>query len=214
MRPEREAAAIAAEREAAAHGCCCKCCTLKLEIWACMAIDVTSVLGLAAEIPGWSEVPVELHAVDLYKGYLVFSVFSACLILYALREGAHAAEPRRTLVRFMSLKLPIFLVFIMGYFTVSPWAAPLAKFICRNDFESMRTTVGGDYDTCVSLFPWLTTANNAVYIFAYAFSFKAAREWFRCHPENDDKGIWWPTRAASGSAAATDGDSDRYMRLV
>ena len=30
----------------------------------------------------------------------------------------------------------------------------------------------------------------------YAYSFKASYDWFRCHPGNDDKGIWG-VRAAS-----------------
>ena len=66
-----------------------------------------------------------------------------------------------------------------------------------HDFEQMRTVVGGDYAMCVSLFPGLCTLNNAVYIFAYAYTFKAAYEWFRCHPGNDGKGIWCSRAAAA-----------------
>ena len=156
------------EREAATHGCCCKRCTVTSEIWACFLIDLSSVLGLLVEVPRWSVVPASLHAVDMFRGYLVFSAFSACLILYALRAGKQEAWPRRALVRFMSLKLPIFIIFCMGYFTVSPWAAPLAQWVCEHDFESMRTVTGGDNQTCVQWFPWLCTMNNAIYIPAYA----------------------------------------------
>ena len=61
------AAQVAAEREAATHGCCCKCCSVRAEIWACFSIDVTSILGLLVEIPGWAPVPAELHAVEMSK---------------------------------------------------------------------------------------------------------------------------------------------------
>ena len=174
-----------------------------------MWIDVTSVLGLAVEIPRWAVVPASLHAVDVYSAYLVFSAFSACLILFSLRKGRHAAWPRRLLVRFMSLKLPIFVVFLMGYFTVSPWASPLAAWVCEHDFEQMRTVTGGDYETCVRLFPWLCTANNAIYIFAYGYSRKASFHWFRCHPGNDDKGVW---RARVGAERAS-GDENTGLVL-
>ncbi len=183
-------ARVAAEREAATHGCCCKCCSLRFEIWVCFFIDVTSIVGLIVEIPAWVPVPANLHAVDLFRGYLIFSVFSACLIFYALLRGDQAAWPRRALVRFMSMKLPIFVIFCMGYFTFSPWAYPLAQWVCAHDFEQMRTLLGGELQTCVTMFPWLSTLNNAFYIFAYAYTFKASFVWFRCHPGNDDKGIW------------------------
>ena len=198
----RDASEVAAKREAAKHGCCCKCCTITVEIWVCFFIDITSILGLLYETPIWYVAPADLHAVDEFGGYLIFSIFSACLILFALCQGKHAAWPRRMLVRFMSLKLPVFLVFCMGYFTVSPWAAPLAHWVCEHDFEKMRTALGGDYQKCVQWFPWLTAANNLPYVFAYAYTLKASHEWFRCHPGNDDKGIWC-SRPAS---AAREGD--------
>ena len=199
----------AAERDAATHGCCCKCCSVRAEIWACFVIDLTSIVGLLVEIPNWDPVPPSLHAVDVFRAYLVFSTFSACLIAYALHNGKQAAWPRRLLVRFMSLKLPFFVVFVMGYFTVSPWAAPLARWVCNHDFEQMRTVTGGEYEACVQMFPWLCTINNAIYIVAYAYSFKASFEWFRCHPSNDRKGVW-----CSGAASATvavEGGVDAYM---
>ena len=159
--------ALCKEREAAKHGCCCKCCSVTAEIWACFLIDLTSVIGLLVEIPHWSAVPASLHAVDMFWGFLVYSSISACLILFALRAGKQEAWPRRALVRFMSLKLPIFVVFCIGYFTVSPWAAPLAQWVCSHDFEHMLSVTGGDYETCVQMFPWLCTLNNAIYIPAY-----------------------------------------------
>ena len=171
----------------------------------CFAIDLSSILGLAYEIPGWSPVPASLHAVDMYQTYLVFSAMSACLILYALYYGGQAAAPRRLLVRFMSFKLPFFIIFCMGYFVVSPWAVPLAEWVCKHDFQTMRTQIGGDYATCVQWFPWLCTANNAIYIFAYAYTIKASYEWFRCHPGNDDKGIW------CSRASGREGD---YLEVV
>jgi hypothetical protein len=171
----------------------------------CLVIDITTVIGLLIEIPRWYPVPASLHAVDEYEAYLVFSVFSACLILFALFKGDQAAWPRRALVRFMSLKLPIFLIFCVGYFTISPWASPLAQWICGHDFDGMRSATG-DYGTCVRMFPWLCTMNNAPYVFAYAYAFKASYEWFRCHPDNDDKGIWC-------SRSASTRDSDDYTEL-
>ena len=105
-----------------------------------------------------------------------------------------------------------FLVYCVGYFTVSPWAAPLAQWVCENDFESMRTAIGGDYETCVQWFPWLTVLNNAIYVFAYAYSWKASVEWFRCHPGNDDKGVWSSTRGG-GSARVADCCPDDYRVL-
>mmetsp|Transcript_164592 Transcript_164592/g.523365 ORF Transcript_164592/g.523365 Transcript_164592/m.523365 type:complete len:178 (+) Transcript_164592:123-656(+) len=163
----------------------------------CFVIDITSIIGLLIEIPGWYPVPARLHAVDEFRAYLVFSVFSAGIILFALIKGKEAAWPRRVLVRFMSLKLPIFLIFCMGYFTISPWAGSLARWVCRNDFQQMRSASGGDYETCVRMFPWLCTLNNAIYIPAYAYTFKASYEWFRCHPSNDNKGIWYPQAASA-----------------
>ena len=203
--PDSEISQEAARREAAAHGCCCACCSLRAELWACMAIDVTSIVGLAVEIPRWAPVPASLHAVDVYRAYLVFSAFSACLILFAMLKGRHAAWPRRLLVRFMSLKLPVFLIVVMGYFTVSPWASPLAEWVCQHDFEQMRSVTGGDHEKCVGMFPWLCTLNNAIYIVAYGYSFRASFHWFRCHPSNDDKGVW-RSRAEPDS-------SDEYTRL-
>jgi hypothetical protein len=194
-----DASAVAASREATHHGCCCACCSLRAEIWACFVIDLTSIIGLVFETPNWSSVPANLHAVDMLRGYLIFSVFSACLIMWALLEGKRVAWPRRVLVRFMSLKIFFFLIWCIGYFTISPWATPLAQWICERDFEQMRTLVGGDYDTCVRLFPWLCTANNAIYIPAYAYSLKASYDWFRCHPDNDSKSIW---RAQDAPATA------------
>mmetsp|Transcript_164332 Transcript_164332/g.527000 ORF Transcript_164332/g.527000 Transcript_164332/m.527000 type:complete len:137 (-) Transcript_164332:229-639(-) len=102
-----DASEVAAEREAATHGCCCKWCSLRAEIWMCFVIDITSIIGLLIEIPGWYPVPARLHAVDEFRAYLVFSVFSAGIILFALIKGKEAAWPRRVLVRFMSFKLPI-----------------------------------------------------------------------------------------------------------
>lgn len=191
MGAENNAAAeAAAEREAAAHGCCCKCCSVRAEIWVCFVVDITSIIGLLVEIPGWYPVPGSLHAVDEFRAYLVFSIFSAGLVLFTLFKGKEAAWPRRVLLRFMSLKLPIFIIFCMGYFTISPWAAPLARWVCKHDFQQMRSSFGGDYEKCVQMFPWLCTLNNAFYIFAYAYTFKASYDWFRCHPSNDNKGIW------------------------
>ena len=186
--------AITKEREAAKHGCCCKCCSIRAEIWACFIIDLTSILGLAVEIPPWSVVPAKLHENDMMVGYLVFSVVSASLILFALRKGNEAAWPRRMLARFMTLKLPFFLIFCVGYFTISPWAYPLAQWVCEHDFQTMRTAIGGDYDTCVTWFPWLMTLNNAFYVPLYIYSWRASVEWMRCHPGNDDKGVWSSTR--------------------
>lgn len=196
------AAEVAADREKATHGCCCRCCTLRMEIWACFFIDLSSILGLLVEIPGWAPVPASLHAVDMYNGYLIFSIFSACIILFALYKGQQEAWPRRLLVRLMTIKLPFFLIFCMGYFTISPWAVPLAEWVCEHDFQQMRTATGGDYATCVRWFPWLCTLNNAIYIFAYAYTIKASHEWFRCHPDNDSEGVW----CARAVAAARDGE--------
>ena len=179
-----------ARREAATHGCCCKCCSLRTEIWVCFVIDLTSIVGLLLEIPRWDPVPADLHAADELRGYLAFSIFSACLILFALFTGTQAAWPRRLLVRFMSLKLPFFVIFCMGYYTISPWAAPLARWVCERDFEQIRSVSGGDYDTCVQWFPWIWTFNNVPYIFVYAYTLKACYDWFRCHPSNDNQGIW------------------------
>ena len=204
------AARVAAEREAARHGCCCQCCSIRAEIWGCFVIDVTSILGLAVEIPGWAPVPAELHATDLFIGYLLFSCFSAGLIVFALSAGKRAAWPRRALVRLMSVKLPVFIIFVMGYFTLPPYAAPLAQWVCRNDFQGLRAAMGGgDYDMCVNMFSWYWTANNAPYILAYAYSLKAAHEWFRCHPGNDSKGIWCESSRSNSNSAAMgwrDGD--------
>ena len=137
-----DAAAVAAAREAATPGCC-KCCSMRSEIWACFFIDLTSILGLLLEIPRWRAAPTDLHALDEFWGYAIFCTFSA---------------------------------------------APLARWVCEHDFESIRTiAAGGDYDACVSMFPWWTTLNNAFYVFAYAYSFKASHEWFRCHPGNEDR---------------------------
>ena len=197
-----DAAAVAAAREAATPGCC-KCCSMRSEIWTSFFIDLTSILGLLLEIPRWRAAPTDLHALDEFWGYAIFCTFSAILTLFALFEGRQLAWPRRALVRLMSLKLPIFLIFCIGYFTVSPWAAPLARWVCEHDFESIRTlTAGGDYDACVSMFPWWTTLNNAFYVFAYAYSFKASHEWFRCHPDNDDKGVWCSRAVAAGEGPA------------
>lgn len=197
---------VAVEREAETHGCCCKCCSVRAEIWACFAIDVTSIIGLLAEIHDWYPVPTSLHAVDELQAYLVFSVFSASLILFALFKGREVAWPRKVLVRFMSLKLPIFLIFCMGYFTISPWATPLARWICRHDFQQMRSSLGGSYETCVHMFPLLCTLNNAPYVLAYSYTFKASYHWFRCHPSNDNQGIW------CARAAATQ-EGNEYMRF-
>ena len=196
-------ASEAAEREAARHGCCCKGCPLRSEIWICLFIDITSIIGLVAEIPAWYAVPADLHVIEELVAFLIFSVFSACLIAFALCKGDQAAWPRRLLVRFMSTKLPIFVVFCMGYWSVSPWAAPLAQWVCKRDFQQMRSTLGDE--NCVAMFPWFYTLNNAVYLPLYAYSFKASYEWFRCHPGNDDKGIW-----CNGAASAREGD---YINL-
>ena len=76
--------------------------------------------------------------------------------------------------RFMTLPLPFFLIFCVGYFTISPWAYPLAQWICEHDFQTMRTAIGGDYDTCVTWFPWLMTLNNAFYVPLYIYSWRAS----------------------------------------
>jgi hypothetical protein len=115
-----DASAVAASRETAHHGCCCACCSLRAEIWACFVIDLTSNIGLVSETPNWSPVPANLHAVDMLQGYLIFSVFSACLIMWALFEGKQVAWPRRVLVHFVSLKILFFLIWCIGYFTISP----------------------------------------------------------------------------------------------
>ena len=207
MEGRNDEAARAREREAATHGCCCKCCSLRAEIWVCFVIDLTTILGLAVEIPGWAPVPASLHAVELFQAYVVFSGISACLILFALLEGQQAAWPRHMLVRFMTLKLPIFIVTVFGYFSpISPWAQPLAQWSCENDFQKMRTAMGGEYETCVQMFSWIWTMNNAPYIFAYAYTIKASYEWFRCHPGNDDKHIWW-------SRATPVREGDEYANL-
>ena len=187
--PVGSEAILTEAREAVTHGCCCKCCSVRAEIWLCFAIDITSILGLALEIPNWRVVPARFHATDVYTFYLVLSVFSASLILYA--QLSTNAWPRRALVRFMILKLAIFVVVVMGFFTVWPTAWPLAEWICANDFESFRTiAAGGDADSCPQTFTLLTTLNNAPYIFAYAYTLRAAHSFFRCHPGNDDLGVW------------------------
>eukprot|EP00929_Paragymnodinium_shiwhaense_P084577 TRINITY_DN45231_c0_g1_i1.p1 TRINITY_DN45231_c0_g1~~TRINITY_DN45231_c0_g1_i1.p1 ORF type:complete len:211 (+),score=8.41 TRINITY_DN45231_c0_g1_i1:111-743(+) len=196
-----DASTVAAQRETAHHGCCCKCCSLRVEIWVCFVIDITSIIGLVLETPEWYPVPARLHSVEMLQGYLVFSIFSACLIAWALFAGRRAAWPRQVLVRFMSFKLPCFIILCMGYFTISPWARPLAQWVCKYNFEQMRSSTGGDYETCVSLFPWLCTANNAIYIPAYAYSLRASYQWFRCHPDNDTRGIWGARPAAPQASA-------------
>ena len=118
--PVGSEAILTEAREAVTHGCCCKCCSVRAEIWLCFAIDITSILGLALEIPNWRVVPARFHATDVYTFYLVLSVFSASLILYA--QLSTNAWPRRALVRFMILKLAIFVVVVMGFFTVWPTA--------------------------------------------------------------------------------------------
>ena len=77
------------------------------------------------------------------------------------------------------------------FWSVWPTAWPLAAWICENDFESFRTiAAGGDADSCPQTFTLLTTLNNAPYIFAYAYTLKASHSFFRCHPGNDDLGVW------------------------
>lgn len=100
----------------------------------------------------------------------------------------------------MSLKIPFFVVFCMAYYTISPWAAPLAEWVCGQDFQQMRSALGGDYATCVQWFPWFWTLNNLPYLFVYGYSLKASYEWFRCHPSNDHEGIWC-SRAAPACQA-------------
>ena len=204
-----DAVAAAARREAATHGCCCKGCSVRAEIWACFWIDVSSIVGLLLEIPGWAPVPASLHAVDVFRFYLAFSVCSAGLILFAMLEREQKAWPRRALVRLMSVKLPVFVLVVMGYFLFSPWAAPLARWICGHDFQQMRSvmTGGTDLETCVRLEPWVWTANNAIYILAYAYTLKASHDWFRCHPGNDGKGIWC-------ARAAPPREGDDYTNLA
>merc|ERR1712039_442308 len=116
---------------------------------------------------------------------------STGLFLYALVKGVLHARPRRLLVQFITIKIPLFLICVMGYFSVSPWARPLAKWACEADFQQARTVLnGGSEKGCVPTFLWSCFFNNLPYLVAYAYTLKASYEWFRCHPDNDDKGVW------------------------
>lgn len=193
----KNSAAEAAEREAATHGCCCKCCSIRAEIWGCFIIDITSILGIVAELPSYREVPAKFHMVDVLQGYLILSIISASIFLYALVKGTLHAQPRRLLVRWIPIKIVSFLVGVMGYFNMSPWSLPLAHWICETDFQNSRTVLGsGSEQRCVQMFLWSCFLNNLPYLAAYAYTLKASYKWFRCHPDNDDKGIWCSNAAA------------------
>lgn len=185
-----EESQMAAHEESANCCRCCNCCTHSAEVWVCLLIDILSVIGLILETPAWYPVPRSLHVVHLLRADLALSLCSACLILFALFRGRFAAWPRRLLVRFMSLKLPAFLVFHVGYFTVSRWATPLALWACQNDLDKVRTAVGGDVDVCRYYFPSICVVNSLLFAVASAYSASASYRWFRSHPSNDDKGIW------------------------
>lgn len=132
--------------------------------------------------------------VDLFYGSLILYAISGSLYLYALVLGPWLARPRRLLVRFIIIKIVIILVFVQGYFTpgVSPWASPLAHWVCKTDFQHFRTGLGGESEQqCVQMFLWSSAVNNLLYVVLYAYTLKAAYKWFRCHPDNDNKGIWF-----------------------
>ena len=83
-----------------------------------------SILGRLLELPGWSKVPAEAYGgtdsvsmVDLFYGSLILYAISGSFYVYALVLGPSLARPRRLLVRFISIKIVIILVFVQGYFT-------------------------------------------------------------------------------------------------
>ena len=132
--------------------------------------------------------------VDLFYGSLILYAISGSFYVYALVLGPSLARPRRLLVRFISIKIVIILVFVQGYFTpgVSPWASPLARWVCKTDFQNFRTGLGGGSEQkCVQVFLCSSAVNNLLYVVVYAYTLKAAYQWFRHHPDNDGRGVWF-----------------------
>jgi len=190
-----DAADEAAKREAEAHGCCCKRFKLVWELYFAIGLDVLIlVAGSPALLQSFAPVP--------YRAWLAIYLFgvvvpSICVFTAALTRKTGA--PRLFLARFLIIyKIPMYFLLYSTFFTISPWAAEVANFMCdpKFDFEhgkvfkmfehNGRVDVAG----CVGWLPYIMVPSMIPRLIIYLYSFKGAWEYMRCHPDNDGKGVF------------------------
>ena len=98
------------------YGCCCKCCSIRVEMWCFCVFDFIIILGSLKEFPKPDEdVPMLRLFIKCYVcGVVIPSFF---VWLYALL--GKTALARRVLCRFITYKIPAF-VLVYGFFFVFP----------------------------------------------------------------------------------------------
>ncbi|CAE8636772.1 unnamed protein product [Polarella glacialis] len=186
---DREAVeAEAEERYVKRHACCCKSCPLRLELWAAFWIDMDIFTGGLYELP-W-HAPADTHLFAWFILYIFGIVFPAlCLLLWVLFNKNRSGWPRRLLVQYFIYKIPAFFWAYVGYFSLSPWATGACTYLCTY-IPTLTASLGkGDLQKCATRLPWFMESRNMIYVVIYCYTLKGAYEYFRCHPDNDDKGI-------------------------
>lgn len=186
--------AEAAAREVRAHGCCCQGCKLIWELYFAIGLDIL-ILVLGSPPLADRNAPMS-YRVWLATYLLAVVLPSICFFGRAL--VAKAGRPRLLLTRFLVFwKVPVYFLLYSLFFTVSPWAAEVAEFMCnpKNNFEHGKISKHFVHDgvvdipECVAALPKLMLPGMIPRCLIYLYSVKGAWEYMRCHPDNDGVGL-------------------------
>eukprot|EP00929_Paragymnodinium_shiwhaense_P017291 TRINITY_DN126382_c0_g1_i1.p1 TRINITY_DN126382_c0_g1~~TRINITY_DN126382_c0_g1_i1.p1 ORF type:complete len:214 (-),score=16.28 TRINITY_DN126382_c0_g1_i1:43-684(-) len=183
------------ERLKLRHGCCCSCCSVRAGCWAMACIDGLIFTAAHLEWP-----PKEMVGLTYFFIIYVYGVVlpSFCCWLYAL--CGKGGWPSRLLCRFLMYKIPMFFLCYLCYFT---WPAPdraaWCPFYCDPDAKlhdhartaTIQAMFGKDVEKCCDRIGLWFIGRSFVWAVVFTFSFREAYHFFRAHPENDSKGIWF-----------------------
>ena len=179
------------------YGCCCKCCSIRVEMWCFCVFDFIIILGSLKEFPKPDEdVPMLRLFIKCYVcGVVIPSFF---VWLYALL--GKTALARRVLCRFITYKIPAF-VLVYGFFFVfpAPEYALNSHYYCDPNaavhgtpehIAATHAIVGSNVEECAARVRYFIMFRCCYYTLAFSFSFKAAKQYMLCHPDNEGQGVW------------------------
>lgn len=184
------------ERLKIRHGCCCRCCSIRAGCWAMAGIDAFIFTVAHAEWP-----PKEMFGLNCFFIIYVYGVVlpSLCCWLYALL--GKGGWPRRLLCRFLMYKIPMFFLCYLSYFT---WPAPdrdaWCPYFCDPNadihaeharIEAATAMFGHELKRCCDGVGVWMVFRSCIWSVVFFFSFREAHHFFRAHPDNDRKDIWW-----------------------
>jgi len=163
---------------------------LLLELWVAFWIDMGIFTSGFYELP-W-DAPAGRHLFAWFIFYVFFVVFPAlCLLAFVFWNKNLSGWPRRLLVQYYIYKIPALLFFwaYVGYFSLSQWGPGACTYLCTHTPTLVDSLGHGDMQKCATRVPFFMVSRNMIYVAFYCYTLKGAYEYFRCHPDNDDKGI-------------------------